>query len=374
MGSSDYGKEIQKLLQRKCEDFAGCLHIFEHNFFGLPKKDHKGCFIDCIDSSGLVFQTDNFIKSLIQSISEYVYSEGVQEKKLGDVEGSLSQKYNRLFLDAKDTFRKPKYLVPNTIRKKVYDDSIAQNIDSDEWNVFNGLYQLNEAKTSFRLREYDVEEAQKLVLIFRKIRFDYEQSIAQGQFSELVLYNVLMNYFDAAPLIHKMSITTGSQLERNGIDAIHVRNNGNGIEMFLGESKAYDRVQGGFKEAVEESLSDVIVHHQGLISEFDLYSHSAAISEGFESFLTEYLKGKHKDVEVNLVCMVSYGVQQKLTSKNRKGFINETIKMIEEDCKKVDKDVFSKINGGHLERVYFVLFPIREMHELIIKFQKLIGI
>lgn len=211
-------------------------------------------------------------------------------------------------------------------------------------------------------------------MVFKRLNFDYVQIIAQGQFSELLLYNILMNFFDAVPLVHKMTLTTNPALERNGIDAIHVGVGENNLTMYIGESKAYARSQGSFKAAVMDALHDVVMHLGNLYSELNLYNFSSSISEGLEQFLADFLNGKHKDVGINLVCMVTYSSDDQISYSNREEFIKQTKELIKKDCSALGPQGFSKVDQAHLRRTFFVLFPVRQMWELVIHFQKELGI
>ncbi len=373
MTSLKYTDELKRL-SKKCEEFTDSVFVFTHNYFDLPNAHHKGCFIDCLDSTAMAFQKKKFLTSLISSITDYVYPDPVQKKKIKSATGSDSQRYSSLFLDAKQTFRKPRTILPTSLTKKQFENEIGPNLTPADKVIFDSLYKVNSKSNGFRLMKHNVEDAKKLKLIFKRIEFDYTQLIAQGQFSELLLYNILMNFFDAVPLVHKMLLTTNPDLERNGIDAIHVGLNTKSLTMYVGESKAYARAQGSFKAAVTDALEDVIMHHDNLYSELNLYNFSSNISEGLEKFLSDFLNGKHKDVEMNLVCMVTYSSDEASSYSNRDEFIRQTKQLIKKDCGTITDASFSGFEERHLKRTSFVLFPVKEMHELILYFQKELGI
>lgn len=279
-----------------------------------------------------------------------------------------------MFIDAKNTFRKPSYLIPSSITKTQFDTELSSVLEKDEKVFFDTIYTLDSNKRNYILKNHLNTEAQNIILIFQKHKFDFKQLISQGQFSELLLYNILINIFDAVPLVHKMPITTNSQLERHGIDAIHVGKGSSDIELYVGESKAYNRKQGSFKLAVTDALYDVIKHNQNLLLELNLYNFNDNISEGLETFLSDFLKGKHKDIKINLICMVSYTKSEIGTKySDRKIFIDETKKLIEADCKKININDFKDVDDVVLNNVIFILFPFNDMNDLIIKFQNEMG-
>ncbi len=87
--------------------------------------------------------------------------------------------------------------------------------------------------------------------LLNRARKKFRKSNLQGQFSELLLSNLLQHYYRAAPLLRKMPITTNPETERNGADAIHVAREGDGYRLYLGEAKTYNRKQHSLKERRE---------------------------------------------------------------------------------------------------------------------------
>lgn len=362
----EYENEINNLI-KKCEDFTNCLHIFSHNFFDFSKRNNTGCFIDYIDSSATVLQKEQFLRHIVSSITDYVYSDAQQKRRLDSINASESHKHNTILYDAKQTFRRPRHIIPNSIPSNQFDSELSSKLDVNEKSKFDSLYSISSNNKSYKLNNYSLDSAKELISIFEKYKFDYKQVIIQGQFSELMLYNILINVYDAVPLVHKMSITTNPQIERHGIDAIHVAIGSSNLELYIGESKAYARKQGSFKAAVEDALHDVIVHRDNLTSELNLYAFSDNISEGLENFLTEFLKGKHKTTNINLICMISYDNHNINTHKDRDDFILKTKQMIIDDCKNISANDFN-IDNIILEKVIFILFPINQMNELMLQY------
>src|SRR5690606_26035084 len=71
---------------------------------------------------------------------------------------------------------------------------------------------------------------------YKKFRPGYPQ----GQFGELLLFNLIQHYYKAVPALRKQRITTSIGHERFGADAIHYKRDGDTNVLILGESKCYE--------------------------------------------------------------------------------------------------------------------------------------
>jgi len=107
-----------------------------------------------------------------------------------------------------------------------------------------------------KLIEDGRDESNAWVHLLKRARKKFRPSDLRGQFSELLLCNLLQHYYKAAPLLRKMSITTNPALERNGSDAIHLAVCDGKYRMYLGEAKTYKR-----------SGKPVVRNEQGLAAE-----------------------------------------------------------------------------------------------------------
>lgn len=73
----------------------------------------------------------------------------------------------------------------------------------------------------------------------QKFRKSSEHLLVQGQLGELLLFHFIQRIKQAVPLLRKMSITTSSDHERYGADAIHFKVQEDKNIIVLGEAKAY---------------------------------------------------------------------------------------------------------------------------------------
>ncbi|MBT9685040.1 DUF1837 domain-containing protein [Pseudoflavonifractor sp. MCC625] len=87
----------------------------------------------------------------------------------------------------------------------------------------------------------------------QKFRRGNDTLLIQGQLGELLLFHFIQHIKHAVPLLRKMPITTSSEHERYGADAIHYKVDGKNNVIILGEAKAYtSKYQ--FSAAFEKSL------------------------------------------------------------------------------------------------------------------------
>ena len=142
----------------------------------------------------------------------------------------------------------------------------------------------------------------------------------------------------------------------------------------MGESKAYNRECGGFRDAVLDSVNDVINHYGDLRNEMKLYLFDKNIPEGLDTFFQEYLKGEHNYIKINLVCMISYNRNIKYDQQTIDEFKEYTSKLIEEDFNTLNEQDYNDLDKINLEKIIYIVFPINNMNEIIMQFQREIGV
>jgi hypothetical protein len=192
----------------------------------------------------------------------------------------------------------------------------------------------------------------------------------RGQFSELLLFNLLQHHFKAAPLLRKMSITTNPKLERNGADAIHIARVGGGYRIYIGECKTYDRKSDSFVSTFKSSLLDVLQHYGEHRSELDLYVFEDFVDEELEEVARGYLSGTLKDVEVHLVCMISYGHDEVVDGAGRDELLDGVLQKIRRDTAQIKKQwIEDRIPPRLRTRVHYVIFPVFDMPDLLSRFK-----
>ena len=211
-------------------------------------------------------------------------------------------------------------------------------------------------------RGYDVQNVASHIqsLISEKFRKGYPQ----GQFGELLLFNLLQHFFKAAPMLRKMPITTNPSVERHGADAIHFRPSGGKNIVFIGEAKTYSSKY-KFKNALDDAVESILKAAIGFASELNLYVYDDFIDEDLREVAAKIKRNTLEDVVFELVCIVSY-------SENDKSKTGKTQREIEE-C--IEKCVVGQLNKhaaaySHHDpiafgKIHFVICPFWDFGKLL---------
>lgn len=210
-------------------------------------------------------------------------------------------------------------------------------------------------------------------LTFKKFRNRTSDPIfIQGQFGELVLFNLLQHFFDAVPLIRKMPLTTTSGMERFGADAIHYNYDEPTHLIYLGEAKSYTSSY-RFNAAFEAAINSIITTYQSFRSEINLYIYDDFLDESLIPIAQAYKKGTLKPVELHLVSVVIYNETKAYSGMNELEIKASILAIINERTSTFDKKLFDSIDQNLLPRFNYIIFPVWRLNELISSFQTLIG-
>jgi len=220
------------------------------------------------------------------------------------------------------------------------------------------------------------DDSQAAVLLFQRARKKFRPSDLRGQFSELLLCNLLQHYYKAAPLLRKMPLTTNTGMERHGLDAIHIAQVNGRYRMYLGEAKTYDRKTNGLREALRASVKDLVhEHYPKHRQELELYTFEDFIPQELEEIARGYLAGSNTDVEMHLVCIVSYDEKEQAVGLTRQEKLTSTVSIVLNHMKTVrEASFFKEIPKELLPRMNYIVFPVHGMDDLIAAFSKELGV
>lgn len=312
-------EELQRLLTHT-QSFINHVYHVRQDFKLKPSEKHIGA---CINHVDMKEYRQEFVDELVNTISEWVYSQR-QAKK--------------------------------TIDELINEGRPEQNAQSKLRSLANKKFRhlhKNGAK--------DKEE---------------ERLLLQGQFGELLLFNFLQHFYQAIPLLRKMAITTSAGHERFGADAIHYKKeNGKNI-LLLGESKAYTYNKScQFSTAFQKALSSILTTYLDLNKELELYTYDDFLDPELEGVARAYKNGTLKDVEIHLACLVAYSETKAFEKNSEEQIKADIIKIISDRCGKI-KDEYYQCFSGHLtlfRRINYIIFPFWELEDLIGEFKKAIG-
>lgn len=288
--------------------FMNHVHWVQQSFNLLPNKQHYGTCINYVD---LQEYRAEFCQELVNTIPEWVYS---QQK--------ATEVLNQLIAEGRSNTNAQTTLTTSTFNK-------------------------------FRNR-------------------DGRELFTQGQFGELLLFNFLQSFFKAVPLLRKMPITTSSEMERFGADAIHYSFKDDKHLFYLGEAKTYSSKY-QFNTAIKDAIDSILRTNSNFRKELGLYVYDSFIDDSLLEIATAYKNGTLKNVEVHLVSIITYCETKSVNKDSESQIKRDIIKAIEERGQAVERDCFSVIEAGLQPRFNYILLPVWELDKLIGDFQKLIG-
>lgn len=196
--------------------------------------------------------------------------------------------------------------------------------------------------------------------------------VLQGQFGELLLFNFLQHFFRAVPLLRKMPITTSVGHERFGVDAIHYKVDSNKHIFVLGESKAYISDY-KFKDAFETSIMSIVSSYGNHRKELDLYLYDDFLDESLIEIAKAYKNGTIKNAEIHLVCLVAYNETKKVKKVSEDQIKKDIMAIIKSRCESLEPEIFKNIEDGLLSRINYIIFPVWDLENLIVSFQRMVG-
>lgn len=211
--------------------------------------------------------------------------------------------------------------------------------------------------------------------LFQQASQYFRQSDIKGQFSELLLFNFLQYYFHAIPVVRKMVITTNTEVERHGCDAIHLANEAGGYCVYLGEAKTYPS---GFKGAFQNAIKSIITAYQEHRNELQLYKYEEFLEPEVRSLMKEYLNGKI-DLPVKLVVIISYCAGETPEKESKEEYHQHYLDHAITECLKIKDSHYkdengNSINPGLLKEITYIVFPINELEKLLLDFRTKLGI
>ena len=251
-----------------------------------------------------------------------------------------------------------------------YSNTIELRKDFVE-NLFSSIvryvYSRSKHRKVYQKLSESMDGSDAMVSLVEKAKNKFRKDQPKGQFSELLLYNLLIHHYKAIPVVRKMPITTNPNLERNGADAIHIsQDKENGLfRLYLGEAKTYSD---GFKPALKKSIKSISSTFKSFRNELNLYKYEDFIEPELENVVQKYLNNELKEIEIELVCIITYEQGSENLSKTRKE-IHEEIKskVISEVSKLKDSD-YPEVDQRTMLKINYILFPINKLDEIISEF------
>lgn len=215
----------------------------------------------------------------------------------------------------------------------------------------------------------ELEDAHSILQQRAKEKF--RPSSVKGQFSELLLFNLLTYHFKAVPIIRKMKITTNTEMERNGADAIHIKRADKKYILYLGEAKTYTS---GFKPAFKNALESIIETHNNHRDELSLYKYEDFLEPELRKIAESYIDNTLKEFEVHFVCIITYCCGEMDLAADREKTIEKYMNSIVEETKKIKATDYPTIDKTIKTRINYIFMPVNELEKLIADFKTKLGV
>lgn len=204
--------------------------------------------------------------------------------------------------------------------------------------------------------------------LYQLARSKFRDGHFQGQFGELLLCNFLQKFFDSAPLVRKMKISTSSDLERFGADAIHFGCQNDNPILYLGEAKCY--TSGAFSAAVKNSVNSIFTTFENIDNELNLYTYDDFLTEDMEIIAKKYKDNELENMRFELVCIIIYNESKQIQSDNENSIREEIQRIVVDRCSKLSKDFYSNYDKRTLNRIHYIIFPIWELQKVLEEYEK----
>lgn len=202
---------------------------------------------------------------------------------------------------------------------------------------------------------------------FRKSK-SAEDLLIQGQLGELLLFHFIQRLQKAAPLLRKMKITTSSDHERFGADAIHFKFENGKPVIVLGEAKTYT-TKYRFNQAFEDAIKSILTTYSSHRQELNLYVHEDFLDSEMNEIAEAYLNNTLEGVEIHLVSIVVYNETKPITQTTEADIKKQIQTIIENRFKAFDNTKINIKNHPILSRITYIVLPIWELDKLAGDFQ-----
>jgi len=148
---------------------------------------------------------------------------------------------------------------------------ICAGFESGQWRTRQLVTRLFDDVIDFALSHSERQAFNSdtgVLMLGRAMRKIYtsEKYARRGEFGELLLHVALREVFNTETAISKIFFKDGSNETVKGFDAVHVVDNGTGLELWLGEVKFYNRLSAAIRDVVGELHDHVDANY--LRSEF----------------------------------------------------------------------------------------------------------
>lgn len=220
----------------------------------------------------------------------------------------------------------------------------------------------------------DIGHSNALRMIKKAARIVYqtEKYGRRGEFGELLLHIAIRQIYETLPAVSKIYYKSGVNDTVKGFDAVHVVRAGDGLELWVGETKFYKTLS----KAIYDVSKEIVDHLETdyLKSEFILIKNKVDLSwpeaEGLNELLHE---NKSLDDVFKRICIPILLTYNSVVV-NASGQSDDDYKSkIEEELRAAYSNLRDKISSQYKEKfsedfaitVHVILVPLKEKQQLI---------
>lgn len=220
-----------------------------------------------------------------------------------------------------------------------------------------------------------------ITTLWLKARERFVVSDISGEPGELILFALLESERNAPQLINKMALKTAGQQHYHGLDAIHIKANGENIQMYYGESKLHKNRSSGINTAITQ-LEKFHNNPTDESFELNLISNNIDVSKFGDSvelimkYLSPYTKDK-TNLSKTYAVFIGYDWDQLLpvNTVSIKSNLEETLKrQFLEEIKDIISACSTKCQNSILKgRIDFFFIPFSSVEEFRTHFKEVIS-
>ena len=199
------------------------------------------------------------------------------------------------------------------------------------------------------------------------VRRKFRRGFPQGQFGELLLFNIIQHYFGAVPLLRKMPITTNPKIERHGSDAIHYKPDGLVHQLYLGEAKSYT-AKHRFGAALRDAVDSILDAHRNIQKELGLYVYDEFIDDALLP-VAKAVKNNQAPVTTELVSIVSYEETLDKKAPSEAEIKRCMERIVNDRLAKFETAFFNNKCAITLGRLHIFVMPVWDFADLLQRFE-----
>lgn len=222
------------------------------------------------------------------------------------------------------------------------------------------------------LSEISHANALKMTKKAAKIVYQTEKYGLRGEFGEVLLHIAIRQVYETLPAVSKIYYKSAVNETVKGFDAVHVVKRGDDLELWIGETKFYEKLS----KAIYDVSKEIIDHLETdyLRSEFILIKNKIdpkwPESEKLKSLLHENTSLDDVFKQVCIPVLLTYdsdivGKSHVSDEEYKENIKNELIKSYESLRNKLDSEYKNKFSQEFPLTTHVIMVPLKEKKKLI---------